>query len=118
MLNNFNDFKDLNMISILIVILAGVWGAAISFLKRENQHESIYKKIVFFFVDMFINIGLTLLTYIGLIGYGVNELLAVAISGFAGHLGTRSFYIGELIIAEKLGAKQTFAEIVKNRKEK
>jgi len=110
-----NNFGDVDFISTLFAFLAGVWGATVSFIRRDVRGFSVLKKITLFFMDMFVNIGLTLLVYLGLIGYGINELLAVAISGFIGHQGTRSFYLIELIITEKLGAKATFEEIKKEK---
>ncbi|WP_345993774.1 hypothetical protein [Sulfurimonas sp. HSL-1716] len=106
-----NNFNDINYFSTLIAFLAGSWGAALNFFRRDHKDRSFFKKLGFFIMDMFINVGLTMLAYIGLIGYGLNDLLAVAIAGFVGHQGTRTFYLMELIITEKLGAKQTFDEI-------
>jgi len=112
----YNNFNDINILSTLIAFAAGAWGAILSFLKRDIKSFGILKNISFFFMDMFVNIGLTMLVYLGLIGYGINDLLAVAVSGFIGHQGTRSFYLIELIIVEKIGAKATFEEIKKSKK--
>ena len=106
-----SSFNDLNTTSTLIAFTAGAWGAMLNFLKRDTKKISIVKKISFFMMDMFVSMGFTLLAYLGLVGYGLNDLTAVAMSGFIGHLGTRSTYLVELMIAEKLGAKATFEEI-------
>ncbi len=106
-----NNFSDMDLLSTLIATLAGVWGAIISFSRRDIKEFKMLKKITLFFMDMFVNIGLTLLVYLGMVGYGINDLLAVAVSGFMGHQGTRSFYLVELIITEKLGAKKTYDTI-------
>ncbi len=103
-----NSFSDMDLTSSVIAFLAGLWGAILNFIKRDTELHSISRKIFTFVVDMTVNIGITMLIYIGCIGYGFNDLLSVAVAGFLGHQGTRSFYIMELIIAEKLGAKQTF----------
>jgi len=108
-----NNFNDLNVISLIMAFFAGAWGAILNFLKRDIREIPIIKKISYFFFDMFVSMGFTLLAYLGLVGYGLNDLIAVAISGFLGHLGTRSSYLVELLIAEKLGAKSTFEEIKK-----
>jgi len=110
-----NNFSDMNLAATMIAFVAGVWGALVSFIKRDLDDFTLAKKIPLFFMDMFVNVGLTMLAYSGLIGYGINELLAVAISGFMGHQGTRSFYLIELLIAEKIGAKETFNEVRKNK---
>jgi len=112
----YNNFNDINSMSTIVAFVAGAWGAVLSFFRRDIKSFSIWKNMSFFFMDMFVNIGLTMLVYLGLIGYGINDLLAVAISGFIGHQGTRSFYLIELIITEKIGAKATFEEIKKGKK--
>jgi len=106
-----SNFNDMNIVATIVAGLAGIWGAVISFMRRDIKNFSLFRKVSLFFMDLFVNVGLTLLVYLGLIGYGINDLLAVAISGFIGHQGTRSFYLIELIITEKLGAKATFEEI-------
>ena len=113
-----SSFTDMDKFATIMALLAGTWGAILSFVRRDKNNMTLTKKILFFFADMFVNIGLTMLTYIGLIGYGFNDLLAVAISGFIGHQGVRSVYLVELIIVEKLGAKATFEEIKKNKEKK
>ncbi len=108
--------SDVNTLATLIALGAGVWGAILNYAQRDTQKHSILKKISIFFMDMIINVGITMLVYLGLVGYGVNDLVAVAISGFVGHQGTRSFYLIELLIAEKLGAKKTY-EMLQNERE-
>ena len=107
-----SSFSDINIVALSIAFLAGIWGAVLNFIKRDNFLMTFSKKIAMFVMDLFVNVGLTILTYLGAIGYGMNELLAVAIGGFIGHLGTRSIYLVELIIAEKIGANQTFKVIL------
>lgn len=102
------SFNDMNTSASIIAFIAGIWGAILNFIKRDNSAHSKLKKSITFFIDMIVNIGITMLIYIGCVGYGFNDLLSVAVAGFLGHQGTRSFYIMELILAEKLGAKQTF----------
>ena len=106
-----NNFTDIDLTASIIAFLAGIWGAVLNFVKRDTKLHSYSKKVMLFLFDMTINIGITMLIYIGCIGYGFNELISVAIAGFLGHQGTRSFYIMELIITEKLGAKATFNEL-------
>ena len=103
-----NNFSDMDSTASIIAFLAGLWGAILNFIKRDTKLHSLSRKTFTFLIDMTINIGITMLIYIGCIGYGFNDLLSVAVAGFLGHQGTRSFYIMELIVAEKLGAKQTF----------
>ncbi len=108
-------FSDIDKVATMIALLAGLWGTILNFSRRHTDNFSMKKKILMFFMDMFVNIGITMLIYLGFIGYGINELLAVAVSGFAGHQGVRSFYLMELIITEKIGAKDTFDQIKEDR---
>ena len=111
-----NNFNDIDYVASLIALCAGVWGAVLNFLRRDNSTKTFVTKTVTFFIDMTVNVGITMLIYVGSVGYGFNDLLSVALAGFLGHQGTRSFYIAELLIAEKLGAKDTFEEIKKSEK--
>jgi hypothetical protein len=111
-----NGFENMDIVSMAVAFFAGLWGAFFSFIRRDKEGKSIGNKVGVFIVDMIINVGITMLAYIGLVGYGINELLSVAISGFVGHQGTRTFYLAELIIAEKFGAKKTFEKIVEEKK--
>lgn len=106
-----NNFSDLNIFATLIALAAGIWGSIISFIRRNKDGIKVRKGILLFFIDMTTNIGLTMLVYLGLIGYGLNELVAVAISGFVGHQGTRGVYLIELTIAEKVGSRTAIEEI-------
>ena len=110
--------SDVNTLATIIALMAGTWGAILNYSQRDTKEHSILKKISMFFMDMIINVGITMLVYLGLIGYGIGDLVAVAISGFVGHQGTRSFYLIELIIAEKLGAKKTYEILQAEREER
>lgn len=109
-----NSFNEIGIIPAIFAVISGVWGAVLNFVKRDTSCSSMKKKIAFFLFDMFVNMGITLLIFIGAIGYGLNELTAVAIAGFLGHQGVRSFYVMELIILEKLGAKETLKKLHEN----
>jgi hypothetical protein len=100
-----SNFSDMNSTASAIAFVAGMWGAILNFLKRDISKIGIVRKIGLFFMDTTVSMGITMLVYIGALGYGMNELVSVAIAGALGHQGTRAFYIMELILAEKLGAK-------------
>jgi len=108
-------FNDLDTISLFIAFAAGLWGSILSFIKRNKDSYTKTRMIIAFLFDMFTNIGFTLLTYIGLIGYGTNDLLAVAVASFVGHQGTRAIYLAELAIADKIGSKAMMDEVKKDK---
>ena len=103
-----SNFSDMNSTASAIAFVAGMWGAILNFLKRDISKIGIVRKIGLFFMDTTVSMGITMLVYIGALGYGMNELVSVAVAGALGHQGTRAFYIMELILAEKSGAKQTY----------
>ena len=112
----FNHFQDMDNTASIIAAVAGVWGAILNFARRDNKTHSFFRKLMFFMFDMTVNVGITMLIYVGCVGYGFNDLVSVAVAGFLGHQGTRSLYLMELIITEKLGAQKTFDEIRKGGK--
>ncbi len=108
--------QDLNNISICIAVFLGLWGAVLNFIRRDLKKYSAFKKIRLLILDMFMFLTLTLLVFIGLNGYGFNDLVSLSIAGLVGHHGARSIYLLELVIAERLGAPKTFG-VVKEEKE-
>lgn len=112
-----NNFNELNNVATYIALMAGLWGAIVSFFKRDIDGKSIITKMSLLIMDIFTNVGLTMLSYIGLMGNGVNELLSVAIAGVIGHQGTRGLYLIELIIIEKSGSSVALEEARGHKKD-
>ena len=111
-----NTLKDLSYLSTFVVALFGIWGAFLNYVRRsETQKQTTKKqKIIYFLTDFASSTGLAMLTFIGLQGYGVNELLSVALSGFVAHQGTRVIYVAQIIIVEKLGLNKTL-DVIKEQ---
>ena len=103
-------------VSLIIPLIVGIWGSILAYLKRQRKDYTFLKSLSIFIFDMFTYIGFTLLIYLGLIGYGLNELLSVSIAGFIGHQGARAVYLVELVIADKLGSKSMAEEVKKENK--
>lgn len=106
---------DIPVVTYIIVLVIGLIGAVISFFRRDLSRLSWGKRVVFFLLDVLSSGFLAVLAFSAAYGLGVNELVAVAISGIFAHQGTRALYLVELLIAEKLGAKQTFNEIKEDK---
>jgi hypothetical protein len=117
-MQKYEHLKDIPIFSTIIVILFGLWGAILNFAKREEEvkNYSFQKKIMLFFIDLLTSGGFALLTYYGLVGYGFNEPISVAIAGAVAHQGTRLIYIAELIVASKFGG-ETVVEAVEKEKQ-
>ena len=99
-------FKHLNEVpqfNSLFVLLLGLWGAVMNYLKRKHDKYTTIKKVGFFILDVLTSGGISIVTYLVLYGYTGNEFLSVGVSGVFAHLGTRAFYIFEQIVVQKLG---------------
>lgn len=103
-----NDFNNLNLIAVVVAFGFGMWASILNFSKRNLRYLNVKRMALLFVFDMLVSIGFTMLTYLGLVGAGVNELLSVAIAGFTAHQGTRAVWLIEMLISEKLGARDTF----------
>jgi len=112
MYKNFNEIPTLTQI---YVFLIGLWTTFINFFKREDiKQASISKKIIAFITDLITSVGFTIITFLTLTGYGLNEVFSVGIAGFLGHQGARAAYLIELVILEKVGARKTYEKRVKD----
>ena len=106
-MERYNHIKDVPTTLYVIVFGFGIWGAILNYFRREDDgiQRTIYQKIGNFFLDMISSMGLSVLSFLSLIGLGFNEIVAVAFSGWIAHQGTRAVYLIELLIAEKVGSK-------------
>ena len=113
----YRNFNDIPIISIIIVTIVGIWGGLMNYNKRlaiaeiKQQELTLSKKVIHFFVDITSSAGIALIIYLGLTGYGLNELIATAVAGIFAHQGTRAIYLIELAIAEKLNLESVKEEI-------
>ena len=89
----------------IFVLLLGVWGAILNYMKRKHDKYTFIKKIGFFVLDALTSGGIAIVTYLVVYGYTNNEFLSVGISGVFAHMGTRAFYIFEQIVVQKAGIK-------------
>jgi len=100
--------KDLNNIphlDLIALFLIGIWGAIMNYTRRVTKEYSLIKKVLLFFLDAFTSGGIAVFSYLIIVGYLDNIYLAVGISGVLAHQGTRSFYILEQVVTQKLGVK-------------
>jgi len=104
----YEQIKDIPITLYIIVFGFGIWGAILNYFKREQDgiDRTIAQKIGNFLLDMISSMGLSVLSFLSLIGLGFNEIVAVAFSGWIAHQGTRAVYLIELLIAEKVGSKK------------
>jgi hypothetical protein len=116
-MDRYTYLQDVPKATYFIVFVLGMWGSLLSFIKRNSDgvKRSIKQKMFMFVTDLISTMGLSVITFCGAIGLGLNELLAVGISGFVAHQGTRAIYLIELIIADKLGSNSLKEEIKKGK---
>jgi hypothetical protein len=114
-MQKYEYLKDIPIISTIVVMLLGLWGAILNFIKREKEvrNYSLIKKVSLFIVDLLTSSGFALLTFYGLAGYGINEPISIAVAGVASYHGTRFMYLFELFIATKYGTKEVIEEVKK-----
>ena len=119
----YKHFNEIPFISLIIVTITGLWGGILNFNKRlaiaelQQKDLTITDKIVHFILDLISSSGIAIITFFGLTGYNVNELVATAISGIMAHQGTRAIYLIELAIADKLNLPSVKEEIQKGKKD-
>lgn len=99
---NLNDVPDFDGI---FVVVLGVWGATMNYLKRKDKNYTFIRKLGLFALDILTSGGIAIITYLVVLGYTDNAVLSVGVSGVFAHLGTRGFYIFEQIVVQKLGVK-------------
>ena len=112
-MDKYTSIKDIPTITYLIVFILGVWGTFLSYIKRENDgtERTILKKLTLFLTDLITTVGLSIITFYGAIGSGLNEILSVGLSGFVAHQGTRAIYLVELVIADKVNSNSLKEEL-------
>jgi len=114
----YKNLNDLNSISLVLVTFFGAWGGFLNYLRRAKTHPNYTwkQKVFHFFVDAVSVCTITVIVYLGLIGYGLNDLLAIAISGFIGHQGANAIYTIEIVLAEKFGGDEAVNVIKEEHK--
>jgi hypothetical protein len=117
-MQQYEHLKDIPIVSTIVVIVLGVWGAILNYNIRSKLKPNcpLYRKLIVFFTDLLASSGFALLTFYGLLGYGVNENISIAIAGVASYQGTSLVYYVDLYIATKLGEKEII-EAVKEEKD-
>ena len=119
------DWNNINHISVYIVSLLSFIGAVLNTKRHCNTNKdkcNSYKKIKLFFVVTShiifdaISVGaISLIVYIGLVGYGFNEFLSVAIAGFLAKEGNTAIYQFKLFLADKFNSSALMEELKKER---
>ena len=119
------DWNHINYISVGIVALLAFLGAILNtkrYCKTNKEKCDNYKKTKLFFTVVShvvfdaLSVGtISLIVYIGLVGYGLNEFLSVAIAGFLAKEGNTAIYQFKLFLADKFNSTALMEEIKKER---
>ena len=97
----YSNFNEIPVLTQIVVFMAGVWGAVINWVDRKKRGKTVMHKVGFFAFDVFATVGISIMVFLTLSGYGFNELFSVGCASFMAHYGTRSFYLIEVILADK-----------------
>jgi len=76
-----------------------------NYFKRKTHEYSKLKKLSLFAFDTISSAGIAIITFLIIQGWTHNEILAVGLSGFFAHQGTRAFYTMEQIITKVVEQK-------------
>lgn len=122
------DWNSINYISVIIVSLLSVLGGILNTKKHCVINDEKCKSYGFLKLSVVvishiifdaISIGsISLIVYLGLVGYGINDLLSVAIAGFLASEGNKAIYQFKLVLAEKLNSQALMEELKKDKEHK
>ncbi len=122
------DWNHIDHISVLIVALLSFIGAILNtkrHCKTNKDKCNSYKKTKLFFVVAShiifdaVSVGaISLIVYLGLVGYGLNEFLSVAIAGFLAKEGNTAIYQFKLLVADKFNSSALMEELKKEKEAK
>ena len=95
---HLNDLEPKEMFAAIVVfVISGL----INFLRRDLRGKPLYKRLYFFVQDTVASGSLAVFAGSIVLAHTDNFIFALGAGGIVGHIGTRSIYILELIIAEK-----------------
>ena len=122
------DWNSINYFSVMLVAVLSFIGAVFNTKRycviNKDKCEKHSKKKLFFVVVSHIifdaiSVGsISLIVYIGLVGYGLNELLSVAIAGFLAKEGNVALYQFKIFVADKFGSDELLNELKKEKEAK
>ena len=109
------NWNDVNYISVIFIIVLSIIGSISNVKKfcRTNKDKcgeyskaaKIWNITLHLLIDSIMIGSLSVIVYLGLIGYGFNELFSVAVSGFLAKEGNTALYEIKLVIADKLNSE-------------
>jgi len=122
------DWGNVNHISVIIVSFLSFLGAVFNvkrycLINKEKCDKYSKSRLIFLIISHIVfdavSVGtISLIVYIGMVGYGFNEFLSVAVAGFLGAEGNSAIYQFKLLVAEKLGANTLLQELQKEKEAK
>ena len=122
------DWHSINYFSVILVTVLSFIGAGFNtkrycVINKDKCGKHSKKKLFFVIVSHIvfdaISVGsISLIVYIGLVGYGLNELLSVAIAGFLAKEGNVALYQFKIFVADKFGSDELLNELKKEKEAK
>ena len=110
------NLTDVNIAALLIVVLFGLWGGFLNFVRYTSHHKYLttLQKIIIFIIDIISNISISIIIFLALTGYGINEVLSVAIAGFIGHAGANGILLIQLLLTKHFNDTKSITEVLNN----
>ena len=122
------NWNDINYLSVIVIVILSFLGAVFNTKRycKINKDKcekysnvervtNVLEHIIFDFTSIS---AIALIVYIGMIGYGFNELLSVAVAGFLAKEGNIALYQLKLIIADKLNSQSLKEELEREKENK
>ena len=120
------NWNDVNYISVFIISILAFLGAALdtkrycktypNICEKNTKTQKVIEIIIHTLFDFISISAISLIVYIGMIGYGFNELLSVAVAGFLATEGNKALYQLKLLVADRLNS-QALKEELEQEKE-
>ena len=100
MINKHLD--DITAYQWILTFFVAIWAVLSAYVQRDFTNTSLIKKTYFLFQDFVVSGGMTYLTFIFFIGYGLSDAIALPLAGFIGHRATTFSYVIENYIKKRL----------------
>lgn len=105
-----DSLANVGYTELIVVSMFGVWAGLVKWLSRigdrRRRAADARSSIGEFIADLATSSFVTVTTFIIMLSLGVNWLVCVALSGVAGHMGSRTLFVLENRVLQLLRSKK------------
>jgi len=120
-INKMKHFSELSIFDYIVTFFILLGAGVGSFLRRNMTKYSIRKKITILLVDVAGSMSIGTTVFFIIYGWTGDLAMSAGASSLLAHIGSRSFYLMELVIADKLNSqalREAVNEYYKKKDEK